>query len=58
MVVSDSCFSEPIFSNFPNYSSTCQIVSFMYLPFLLLGIKNNINVLELRIFLTPVIMFL
>jgi hypothetical protein len=58
VVVSDSCFSEPIFSKFPNYSSTCQTVSFMYLPFLLLGIKNNINVLELRITLTSVILFL
>ena len=50
MVAPDSCSPLPCFSNFPNYSSTCQIVSFIYLPFLLLGIKNNINVPQVRFF--------
>jgi hypothetical protein len=50
VVATDSCSSLPCFSNFPNYSSTCQIFSFIYLPFLLLVIKNNINELELKFF--------
>ena len=50
VVAPDSCSPVPCFSNFPNYSSTCQIVSFIYLPFLLLVIKNNINELELKFF--------
>ena len=57
MVATDSCSPVPCFSNFPNYSSTCQVLSFIYLPFLLPGIKNNINVLELNFFLTSVILF-
>ena len=37
VVATDSCSPVPCFSNFPNYSSTCQIVSFIYLSFQLLG---------------------
>jgi hypothetical protein len=57
VVATDSYSPEPCFCNFPNSSSTCQILSFLYSTFLLLGIKGNINILELRIFLISVFIF-